>query len=200
MGNPKTIIFSILIFIFKSTTVTGQDGNGNPEDYYYQIPDYPEAYTAGTTSARLVDGLGFRYYWATEGLTVSDLSYRPSDGARSIEETIDHIVNLTQILANAVEEEPFEGIELESMTFEQKRAMTLENIKKGSEVLKNSSAEDLARYDMIFSSGAVFPFWNLLNGPIADAINHVGQIITLRRTNGNPINQNISVLQGKVRD
>lgn len=82
--------------------------------------------------------------------------------------------------------------------FEEKRNLTLENIRQASEILKGSSGEDLARYDMIFPS-AEFPFWNLLNGPIADAINHVGQIITFRRTNGNPINQNISVLQGRVR-
>ena len=198
MRNSKIIFLSLLLFMVSPDTVIGQDGN--PEDYYYQIPDYPEAYTAGTTSARVVDGLGFRYYWATEGLTEDDLSYRPSEGARSIEETLDHIVNLTQILVNAVQKKTFDGLEMEGMTFEQKRKLTLQNIQKGSEVLKISSAEDLARFDMIFSSGTEFPFWNLLNGPIADAINHVGQIITLRRTNGNPINQNISVLAGKVRD
>lgn len=168
-------------------------------DYYYQIPEYPETYNAGTVAGRLVDGLGFRYYWGSAGLTESDLNYRPSEGARNVEETIDHILSLTQILVNAVNGQPFEGIEVEGLTYEDKRSRTLENIKQASEILKKSNGEDLARYNMVFPS-AEFPFWNLLNGPIADAINHVGQIITLRRTNGNPINQNISVLQGKVRD
>ncbi len=168
-------------------------------DFYYQIPEYPETYNAGTVASRLVDGLGFRYYWGTAGLTESDLIYRPSEGARNVEETIDHILSLTQILVNAVNEKHFEGIEIDGLSYKDKRSKTLENIRKASEILKNANAEDLARYDMVFPS-AKFPFWNLINGPIADAINHVGQIITLRRSNGNPINQNISVLQGSVRD
>jgi hypothetical protein len=44
---------------------------------YYEIPDYPESYTAGAVAARMLDGLGFRYYWATEGLRDEDLVFRP---------------------------------------------------------------------------------------------------------------------------
>jgi len=168
-------------------------------DYYYQIPEYPNAYTAGSVAARVVDGLGFRYYWATEGLRPQDLNYRPSEGARNVEETIDHILSLSQMIVNAVSKEPLETIEIEELSFVEKRKITLKNIKQASEVLKKSTAEDLQRYKMRFPSAA-FPFWNLLNGPIADAINHVGQVITLRRTSGNPINQNISVLRGKMGD
>lgn len=192
----KSIYIFTLLILFSSTAI----GQVNENDYYYEIPDYPESYNAGSVSARIVDGLGFRYYWATEGLTEENLAFRPSEGARNVDETIDHIVSLTQILEDAVYERPFGGVDLEGLSFAEKRAMTLENIQLASEKLKSSTAEDLARYDMIFSSGNEFPFWNLLNGPIADAINHVGQIITLRRTNGNPINQNISVLRGKMKN
>ncbi|WP_370086142.1 DinB family protein [Ekhidna sp.] len=198
MRNLKIIILTTFVLFSASKTAIGQ--NGNPEDYYYQIPDYPERYTAGATSARIVDGLGFRYYWGTEGLTESDLSYRPSEGARSIEETVDHIVVLTEILYLAVKEETFSGLDLEGLSFEEKRNRTLENIKQASIKLKSSSAEDMEKYDIIFANGTQYPFWNLLNGPIADAINHVGQIISFRRTNDNPYNQNLSVLQGKVKD
>ncbi len=191
----KSIHITILVLI--SSWAFSQD---DEKDYYYEIPDYPESYHAGSVSARVVDGLGFRYYWATEGLTEENLVFRPIEGARSIEETIDHIVSLTQILKDAVNERPFEGVDLEGLSYSEKRAMTLENIQLASQRLKSSTAEDLAKYDMIFSSGNEYPFWNLLNGPIADAINHVGQIITLRRTNGNPINQNISVLRGKMKN
>ncbi|MFT5959604.1 MAG: hypothetical protein ACI8VJ_001363, partial [Polaribacter sp.] len=44
---------------------------------YYQIPKMEESYTAQNTVARMVDGLGFRYYWATEGLRAEDLAYQP---------------------------------------------------------------------------------------------------------------------------
>ena len=174
-------------------------GQGRQDDYYYEIPENPESYTPGSVAARVVDGLGFRYYWGTEGLRKEDLSFRPGEEARSTEETIDHILILSQILVDAVNEKPFNGIEISDMTFEDKRTLTLKNIQIASRQLKKSTAEDLERYDMIFSSGNEFPFWNLLNGPIADAINHVGQIISFRRTSGNPFNQDVSVLQGKIR-
>ena len=65
---------------------------------YYQIPDAPESYTQGAIAARMVDGLGFRYYWATEGLRSEDLQFRPGEDARSSEETIDHILGLSNVI------------------------------------------------------------------------------------------------------
>lgn len=189
-------IYCLLFFI----AISSVSAQGSSNDYYYEIPDNPDEYSEGTVAARVVDGLGFRYYWATEGLRPADFAFKPSTDARTIGETIDHVVVLTQILLEAVNERPFAGIDMEGMSFEEKRSLTLENIRKSSEKLKVATATDLEKYDMIFSSGSEYPFWNLLNGPIADAINHVGQIISIRRTNGNPYNQNISVLQGKVKN
>jgi hypothetical protein len=171
-------------------------------DYYYQIPDSPEAYTEKTVAARMVDGLGFRFYWATEGLRPEDLSYKASAEGRTIEATVEHIMGLTQVLLNAVEGKPNEGGEQEATSYEQKRAKTLDNIKRASEILKSGQGE-LGDYDMIFVGArgtSEYPFWNLINGPIADAIWHCGQVVTLRRASGNPFNSNVSVLQGKVRD
>jgi len=67
---------------------------------YYQIPDYPETYTAGSVAARMVDGLGFRYYWATEGLRDLDLQYKPSEEGRTCAQTIDHIYGLSNVILN----------------------------------------------------------------------------------------------------
>lgn len=169
-------------------------------DYYYEIPDAPQEFSGTTVAARMIDGLGFRYYWATAGLSESDLSYQPVDGARTVEETIDHILTLTQILKSTVSEVKFSPVDRTRMSFEEKRKQTLGYIEEASKILKSSKDENLADFDMIFSSDRQYPFWNLLNGPIADAINHVGQIISHRRANGNPINQNISVLRGTVND
>jgi len=36
----------------------------------------------------------------------------------------------------------------------------------------------------------------LLNGPIADALTHVGQVISFRRTSGNPIPKGVNVFMG----
>ena len=190
--------FITYLFLIISTAMLY--GQAKSTDFFYQIPENPEDYTAGTVAARIVDGLGFRYYWATEGLTKEDLLFRPSEEARSIEETVDHILSLSDVILNSVNEQPSKGVTMDGMTFEAKRSQTLDNIMNASLLLKAATEEDLTRFNMVFSETIQYPFWNVLNGPIADAINHVGQIITLRRTNGNPINQNVSVLQGKVKD
>ena len=170
---------------------------------YRQIPDYPEAYTEGTVAARVVDGLGFRYYWATEGLRPEDLSFKPSAEARTTGETVDHLLSLTTVLLNAVTHKINEGGIDMNMSFAEKRKTTLLNIQAASEILKRSTAKELEGYTMVFKSAngtSEFPFWNLLNGPIDDALWHVGQVITFRRSSGNPFNSKVSVLQGKVRE
>ena len=41
-----------------------------------------------------------------------------------------------------------------------------------------------------------FPVWNLMNGPLQDAIYHTGQIVSFRRTTGNPIPKGVNVFLG----
>jgi len=72
---------------------------------FYEIPDYPETYTAGTVAARMMDGLGFRYYWATEGLTKNDLAEKASASGRTSGETIEHIYGLSKFIRNSVLED-----------------------------------------------------------------------------------------------
>jgi len=164
---------------------------------YYKIPDYPENFTAGTVSARMLDGLGFRYYWATEGLRVEDLNYKPSDESRTCKETVDHILGLSQMIVNATLKKANGTDDNDpEMTFEQKRKQTLTNIKTAADILRSS--EDVSQYKLIFGTREV-PFWNSINGPIEDAVWHCGQIVLLRRSSGNPYNSNASVFSGKVR-
>lgn len=170
---------------------------------YYEIPDYPTSYTANTVVARMVDGLGFRYYWATEGLRPEDLSFKPSEEARSNEETLNHILGLVDVVLNSVKKQPNTGADLtEGLSFEAKRALTLNKIKEASDILKNSRDDEMAEFDVVFQrngNSSEFPFWNQINGPIADALWHVGQVVTFRRSSGNPITSNVSFLSGKVR-
>ena len=164
---------------------------------YYEIPDYPESFTAGTISARMLDGLGFRYYWATEGLRQEDLNYRPSDDARTSGETIDHIFGLSKIIVNATMKKANGTDEvLSEMTFVQKRQKTLENIKIAADILRTS--KDVSEFKLIFGEREI-PFWNSINGPIEDAVWHCGQVVLLRRSSGNPYNSKASVFSGKVR-
>ena len=170
---------------------------------YYEIPAAPDEYTSGNVMGRLIDGLGFRYYWATEGLLEEELSYKPSEAGRTMDETLDHIYGLSRTIVNAPQNIPNERADRSNMTFNEKREQTLMNFQKASSLLKAGSSEDMENYQIIFKRGenqSEFPFWNLINGPIADAIWHTGQVVLLRRAAGNPINPKVSVFTGKIRE
>ena len=55
------LVITLFIFTIFTTTMNAQ------ELPYYEIPKETNKYTAGSVASRMVDGLGFRYYWATEG-------------------------------------------------------------------------------------------------------------------------------------
>ncbi len=169
---------------------------------YYEIPSYPDAYTAANVAARLIDGVGFRYFWATEGLTEQDLVFKPNGESRTTFETLTHIYELSLTVINATKRVPnITDRNKQVLTFTEMRKRTLENLKAASEQLKASTDKDLNEYKMIFKnskSTTEFPFWNQINGPIADALWHIGQVVSFRRSSGNPFNSKVSVLQGKL--
>ena len=170
---------------------------------YYEIPAYPAQYTPETVVARMIDGLGFRFYWATEGLRPQDLSYKPTKESRTSEETIDHILGLSYIIINALRHEVNgkSGEETSSLAYNVKRKTTLETLKAASELLKSGQLK-LEDCKVLFKSGdkiTEYPFWNGINGPVEDAVWHVGQVVTFRRSSGNPFNGKASVFTGKLR-
>jgi len=197
-----------LLFFLSFCMAHAQDNSTNisgEELPYAVIPEPAAEYTAGTVASRVVDGLGFRYYWATESLRAEDLSFKPNESARTTAETIHHIFQLTSTLKNACMGVPNRGgSSVEEMSFEEKRAATLLNIQTASDILRKSTDEEIASYKIVFmrkdGSSSEYPFWNLLNGPLADAIWHVGQVVSFRRSSGNPFNSKVSVLNGKLRD
>lgn len=160
---------------------------------YSQIPENPEEYTAGTVAGRMIDALGFRYYWASEGLRTEDLEYRPNKEGRSTAETIDHILGLSNVILKAATQED-SSTPKKDMNYAQKRALTLQNLKKASDLMK--AAKDLTKHELKFNEKFKLPFWNNINGPIADAIWHSGQLVVMRRSSGNPIAKGVNVLMG----
>ncbi|MDG1728381.1 MAG: hypothetical protein P8K68_10805 [Algibacter sp.] len=158
---------------------------------YYEIPDYPEAYTSTTVAARMIDGLGFRYFWATEGLKPEDLSYKASASGRSSAETIEHLYGLSKFIRNNILDSDKDENK-ETLSFKEKRKRTLLNFKIVSDVLKDTQKPFKLEASEV-------PFWNIINGPIADAIWHCGQVVMLRRASGNPFNSNVSVFSGKLK-
>ena len=170
---------------------------------YYEIPAAPEHYTPGGVVSRMIDGLGFRYYWATEGLTEEDLTYRPGETNRTIGETVDHIYGLSNVILNAALKKPNERREDSSKPsgYIEIRKATLKNIEKASALMLASDSLEGHKAIFVRESGtSEFPFWNMINGPIEDAVWHCGQVVSLRRAAGNPMPSGVSVFQGTKRN
>ena len=178
-----------LLFAFMTSIGMAQDKEILP---YYEIPEHADNYTAGSVASRMLDGLGFRYYWATEGLRVEDLAYKPSESGRTSAETIDHLLGLSNFILNSISTEKSNDKD-EILTFIEKRKQTLLNIKKASEILR--TIDDVSQFD-----NDRFPFWNIINGPTSDALWHCGQVVMLRRASGNPFNSKVNVFSGKLRE
>ena len=171
---------------------------------FYEIPQAQEDYTSGNILSRMIDGLGYRYYWATEGLSEKDLAYRPSEEARNINETLEHLLGLSGTIRNApTSTANIRPVDFSELTFAEKRKMTLNNLQEASKLFKNKTAGEIKDMKLIFNRGEKsfdFPFWNMINGPIADAIYHTGQVVSFRRSAGNPMNPGVNVFMGKTRE
>ena len=172
-------------------------------EYFKDISKYPTEINNGNIISRMINGLGYRYYWATEKLKENDLVYRPSKDAYSTKETMVHIFTLSKTVYNTtlskINERP--DIDIPG-DYESIRNETLQFLEKASKNFSNLNSEELDQMKIKFIRGGTiksFPIWNLLNGPIADAIYHTGQIVSFRRTTGNPIDSSVNVFMGSYR-
>ncbi len=195
-------IITILIALFTLTSMQAQ--TDKPEKLpYYEIPTAPEKVTENGILARLIDGLGYRYYWATEGLVQDDLDYTPGNHGRKSSEVIEHLHGLSEVIKNTVTSQPnVRPREEKELTWEEQREGTLYNLKAASDFLRTGKG-DAEDYKIVFQRGektSEFPMWHLLNGPLADALTHVGQIISYRRSAGNPVNPGVNVFTGKTKE
>ncbi len=167
---------------------------------YSSIPDYPDDYSGLNVAARMIDGLGFRYYWATESLRQEDLDFKPSETARSSYETLQHIYQMSVGIMRSVKGEMMTPIRTD-LAFEDMRRKTLENLAATSELLKSGADLNNASYRYERKGKTIeFPFWNVINGQMSDCLWHVGQVVSFRRASGNPFNSKASVFTGTVRD
>ncbi|SDH74804.1 hypothetical protein SAMN04489796_10477 [Winogradskyella thalassocola] len=194
MNKVKTLIIRILL-ICNIIVPMFSDAQNNDELPYYELPEISEEFTAGTMAARMIDALGFRFYWATDSLTEKDLAFKANEEGRSSEETINHIYSLSKTIVNSTLKQP-NIRENEDLSFEELRSKTLLNLKTAADILRTS--DDISQYKIIFGEREI-SFWNQVNGPIADAIWHCGQLSIYRRTTGNPINSKVNFFTGKVK-
>jgi hypothetical protein len=126
----------------------------------------------------MLDGLGFRFYWATEGLRPEDYVFRPSPDTRSIEELVMHVWGLMNWVSSSALKrhygKPKDGVAA--------RGQALVIISDLRNTMLAMSDEDFRKLRI-----ASKPFWHLINGPFSDALTHVGQINSFRRLSGNPV-------------
>lgn len=170
---------------------------------YKQIADYPTNYSSGNIISRFIDGLIFRYYWVTEGLTPSDLSFKPSKSGQSVSETLAHICWLAYLVnqsSNDQESNRSMNAEFSSMSFTEMRNYTMNTFREASIKCSILKEEDLNAKKVVIVTNHKsysYPFWHMMNGPLSDALYHTGQIVSFRRTNGNPIAKGVNVFSGK---
>ncbi len=195
----KLVLTPVFFYIFLSLNAQEAMQNELP---YTSIPEAPDTYTPGTVVSRMIDGLGFRYRWATEDLTGEDLTYEPGNEGRTIAGILNHIHGLSLVIVRSAEKKSRDfTTEQAEMTLQEKRLATLQNFERASQLFKETT--DLNEHPVIFirEKGTFdFPFWNNINGPIEDAIWHAGQVVVLRRSAGNPINPKVNVFLGKLND
>ena len=188
-------IYFLLIYVF-SLNVSSSAQSELP---YKEIPSYPANYSQSTVISRMIDGLGYRYYWATENLRALDLDFKPDTLARSTFETMEHIYDLSFMILNASKNQVNHRRDPVQMTANDLRLATLYNLKSASAEM--ALVENLEELNILFEGSTgrkALPFWHVLNGPLADAIYHTGQMVSFRRTSGNPMNPKVNVFMGKT--
>jgi len=155
------------------------------------LTDHPENYSPGSVAARMVESLGFRYRYATQGLREADFGFKVEADARTIRETMEHIYGLSTVIRTAVIDDHY--TKKNELSPAEARKETLRLLK---EVYDRLLEMDAAALEKISIRGT-HSFWVLINGPLVDAIWHSGQIATLRRANGNPMPKGVNVFLGK---
>lgn len=144
---------------------------------FHHIDSYPVQVTGTSVLVRLLDALGFRFRWATQGLTDQDYGFSPGQGVMSIEELVGHIWGLTNWVSMAVLDQGEKRPEAP----QEQRVHALQMLHRLREQFM--ALDDHALAEITIDG---HPFWHILNGPLADALTHVGQINVLRRLAGNP--------------
>ena len=188
----KVKLISIVVVLF---TISMNSQKTVP---YYQIPKMEERYTAQNTVARMIDGLGFRYYWATEGLRAEDLAYQPKGEGRDCQQTVDHLYDLSNMMLRLTKTDFKQALEKEKMTFAEMRKQTLLNFQAFSDRVQSS--KELSEFTIRKAGEITVSFFHIINGPIADALWHAGQVSSFRRSSGNPINAKANHFSGTVRE
>ncbi|MDA1266581.1 MAG: hypothetical protein O2816_15990 [Planctomycetota bacterium] len=161
---------------------------------YETLEPGPDEVTAPAVLARLVDAMGFRYRWATEGLDGDQLEFCPVEGAFTLGKVLVHMNLLVRWVDGSVRGtlsgEPDnidEGQMVAPEEWGDLRADTLTRIVALRDLFSGAQPDQLAAVSITGSTkSGPQPFWSIINGPLADFLTHVGQVASWRRLAGNP--------------
>ena len=183
-------IFIILILL-TSSKIYSQDRN-----YFYEIKKIEDNYSNNSIVSRFIHSVGFRYYWATEGLRDQDLSYKPSETGISTRETLEHIFNLSVMINSGSKNKKFTiSKSYPNLSFDELRKMTLENLKESISLVELFTDNNFET-NKIIRGNSLYDFYNLFHGPISDSLYHIGQVVAFRRASGNPIPSGVNHFLG----
>ena len=150
---------------------------------YSAMPTPPGNASAATVFAHTLDAAGFRYYWASSGIHEAAFSFAPAPECMTLGELVQHTeqlaawmhLNLVGTAAAASGDGPKTA-----------RSNTLQSLAASSAKVRAMTDEELMGVRVVRPDQEDLPVWNLLNGPLADFLTHVGQISTWRRIAGCP--------------
>ncbi|MBF28074.1 MAG: hypothetical protein CMB90_04315 [Flammeovirgaceae bacterium] len=181
-----SLLLSILTFEMQS----------QEKNYFYEIKKFEENYSNRAVISRFLHSVGFRYYWATEGLNENDLIYKPSESGINSRETLEHIYGLSIMIKNGFHNKPIiRSRSYPDLSYLELRNKTLLNIKSSIDLLKEYNESDFENNKVIFGD-LKFDLFNLFHGPISDSLYHIGQIVVFRRASGNPIPKGVNHFMG----
>ena len=189
---------NLILLLFIPLASFGQIKDQNFNLPFSDISEYPTDFSEANIVSRMIEGLGYRYYWASKSLRETDLEYKSSEDARSTLEIIKHIYSLTNMISSSFKNQQYEFSNV-NYSYNELREKTLLNLKYINEQLKLNP--DFSKLNISFERGGnmmEFPFWNQINGPISDALWHCGQVVMNRRASGNPLQSGVNVFIGKT--
>jgi len=149
-------------------------------EYFRELTGYPETVSGGAIISRLLDGIGFRFYWATDSLRPEDFTFRLLPEVMSVNELIEHIWQTLDWISRSARGVKFE-IPPEVDGYRNSVLAKIQDLRDYFENLPDGELKDI-----IIGRQS---FWHMINGPLADMLTHIGQINSFRRVSGNPASQ-----------
>lgn len=149
--------------------------NKDALNYFSDIRVNPDQITVSAVLSRMVDGVGFRFFWATDKLLSETYHFKPAAERWTIADTVSHIWDLSDWICSSLKLD--RPIKPESPR--EQRNSILENLYKIKFFLADIDNQGLQEISI---NGQ--PFWNLIFGPFEDMVSHVGAIDNLRRSAG----------------